>query len=873
MNIYIYTYDISQNLKLVGDIRKIDFFLFSFFCTGKMTSKTLKTVVANFKEIYDRVTDAEYTDAYYDLYMFFEHTLNTCFELIEEINSKMSKNRSGSEIIHRGRVTKTKTFSDSDLSFLKENHSFIFEFKQTLMDDMYSEDSQQKGLEYIENLYKDISNTTSNVSILCDIFGVIFREEKCDLEDTNIGRIFKKYLEKPPIVNTVVKSPVYSQAVQSPKPKNGFFGYFSQNTPVVSLRKIPEKIVPTEDQMEAIEEGQKILLTCWLVKNNTVMGGGKTVMTAYMAIEAGIANFLAIGYNSLGRETWDKINDKTPLGYARYNNSRSNDGYITYPGLVGGKSGKLRNGILERIGNAKSDAYYKITPKMQEFIDRGIYVVFDEYSNTKNNTSLAFRATKCIILAIKKKFIETGGKNKSRVLMLSGTTYVNVTEMVDFFELAGINTADKLIDAKNPNSGVDQIVDFCEKADYELTHQVLREHPIYTGEIGKTHLAIANLYSTVINEHYIIVAKPPDIKFALNGENLYLKLSTRRENALMTILERFDELLKDSNGKKNIGNIAKISAMKENQKIEAVVRKILDEAEKNPTMKFVIMASYIPNINIIFKLLTSLNPVMIVGEVKEKVRKARIAAFQETNTKCRVFIGNISMCSTSIDLHDTHGGFPRHMYIFPNYLLLDSQQAQNRIYRYGLMSDARVSIVYAICKIKEESLLRSYSSKGRNLELAMTKQKLKGATYIKDYVDVFEQWTRVPNFIPYESIDDDNFFDDNELADQCECADIVDTTLELFQGLTFNDIWAANEEQIDIWFEELEMPHTDSSSQDRYELSLELHRNRIFQLEDDIATIEDSYYEEYMYKTLEEARLDFGIIDKQGKFIVTSQYI
>ena len=139
--------------------------------------------------------------------------------------------------------------------------------------------------------------------------------------------------------------------------------------------------------------------------------------------------------------------------------------------------------------------------------------------------------------------------------------------------------------------------------------------------------------------------------------------------------------------------------MIENYKIHTLVRIIRHALNTHPTMKIVVGASYIHTLETVKNILEE-SPqygevVLVNGEVKMSERPALIFKFQESNTKCRVMVGNLKTISTGIDLDDQDGRFPRLALILPNYEAITQYQFAGRIMRLGTKSNAILLTIYA----------------------------------------------------------------------------------------------------------------------------------------------------------------------------------
>src|SRR5690606_34435148 len=134
------------------------------------------------------------------------------------------------------------------------------------------------------------------------------------------------------------------------------------------------------------------------------------------------------------------------------------------------------------------------------------------------------------------------------------------------------------------------------------------------------------------------------------------------------------------------------------------------DLENDPNCKVVIFVSYTETITKLALSLQDYSPLLLFGDIKEKDRPRLVNTFQN-DPNHRLLIGNLKVGGDSIDLHDTHGGQPRRMYIVPNYSIIDLHQGTGRIYRDGSRSDAYIRFVYGKVAHKETSILDALSRK------------------------------------------------------------------------------------------------------------------------------------------------------------------
>mgnify|MGYP002393102404 CR=1 FL=1 len=429
------------------------------------------------------------------------------------------------------------------------------------------------------------------------------------------------------------------------------------------------------------------------------MGAGKSFVAFHNA-RAQKLPILVIAPKS-ARYTWIKWFKKHGIVFR---------GFIPYS-MLGGKTNKseshviseIKHGLLVREDWVDSNGHRQVrfipTSKLQRLLDQGTMFVIDESQNLKRRTALVTKAAHALMDVVRMSTI-------SKWSFLSGTLADKPEFATNVFRLIGLIKHNEIVHSgigghsKYEDSGLQDIVEFARALDEDTTRRVIGYRNLETMKATSARSLAVDLYVNVIKTH-ISGGVIPEIYYDLDAANGEYEMTQVELNAFARALESF----LDAVGYDSTTGTIDTQNMKLDQYGTAIntihdslvnptIRAVLTELQQ-PGRKCVIFCTYNSTVSDMRGKFRQINidPIVIDGFVKSDDRGPLIDLFNEDRHQ-RVIILKTKIGATNISLHDTDGRYPRTSFIMPTFDMINTVQAAYRIYRVGLMSDAKVRIVY-----------------------------------------------------------------------------------------------------------------------------------------------------------------------------------
>lgn len=413
---------------------------------------------------------------------------------------------------------------------------------------------------------------------------------------------------------------------------------------------------------------------------------------------------------------------------------------------------QMENGSI--VDMEKTD--FTCTQKYLDMIKEGTLLVIDEIQNVKNMNN-QLDACKELIRPI----VEAYNRDKtspSRVVLLSGSPVDKKVQIVHFYRLLNIMVNDRL-SVYNPQTreimwrGMKEINDYCinnfSKKRTEDIQQSLGMDPRYPSYYGwMLESYCYTLFKKLIIPQFSNAMEPVKIPVVITKQNAYYAMGDKTNTEL---LKKGVGLLKQAtrfnhenqtvdmghNGAESLRGVTRALILIETSKIKLFARVAKKALDTNPKQKVVICVNYTETINDLITLLSKYNPLRLDGSMSHIRRGEVLRNFQAGNTTYRLLIGNITVCSSGIDLDDQFGTYPRLCLVSPNYSTILLYQLSHRFHRINTKSNSLIHFV--LCKEATELPILNALARKSNVMKEITDSQVKnGVIFPGDYQSWYE---------------------------------------------------------------------------------------------------------------------------------------
>ena len=378
------------------------------------------------------------------------------------------------------------------------------------------------------------------------------------------------------------------------------------------------------------------------------------------------------------------------------------------------------------------------TPLLQSMLDEGALVVIDEIQNVKN-LSTQFHACRAIIT----KAMESA---KSRVLMISGSPIDKKEQAVHLFRCLGVMKSQKMIefnlrDFAYEDAGFFEIVQFCKRYSIlnDADDMILQSRRGVTECVRLTY----RLFQRVVKRRLSSSMTPPTSATTLSKKNGFFEI---RDPESRTLLEQAVDRLSNvtrydpenrtvdfgRNGARIIAAITYAMMQLETAKISTFERLASERLSKDENNKVVLCVNYTATIDDLVEKLKMFEPLVLRGSMDFKRREKTLAKFQAPNNEHRLLIANLAVISTGIDLDDKDGGYPRTVFVSPQYGCIQLYQLCHRFQRIDTKSSCDIFMVYGK-HASETRILDALSRKSEIMKETTEKQVKSGVVFPGDF--------------------------------------------------------------------------------------------------------------------------------------------
>jgi len=368
-----------------------------------------------------------------------------------------------------------------------------------------------------------------------------------------------------------------------------------------------------------------------------------------------------------------------------------------------------------------------------------------------------------------KRFELINNPGNSRIILLSGSPIDKKKQVIHFYRALGIIESERLT-VFNPQNFDVIWKGMAEIEDYFINHWGIQEVENIKSQFifGKPRPHELEeycylLFNKIMKKQICNSMNPPPQTTKIYKRNAFYTLGIEHE---VELLMKGVELLRKAtrfnhttntidfghNGMETIQGVIRALTMIETSKISLFVRIAQTALEENPNQKVVICVNYTETVNDLMELLIQYNPLRMDGSQSDVQRGIVIDLFQQHNNSHRLLIGNLSVCSTGIDLDDQHGSYPRLCIVSPNYSTITLYQLSHRFQRANTKSNSTIHFVF--CKESAELPILNALAKKSNVMKEITEEQVDyGIVFPGDY-EIWEDPDDINNvFLTKEQID------------------------------------------------------------------------------------------------------------------------
>lgn len=466
----------------------------------------------------------------------------------------------------------------------------------------------------------------------------------------------------------------------------------------------------------------------------SMLGAGKTFTASHLALDASLGFRHAIVVAPLSvRPKW--------LDMARTFGVPIRD-VISFCALRSTRCRQPKHGLLQRrdrtvrimaddvpthidkVDFAASSDYLRL-------VSEGVLLVIDEVQNIKN-VSAQFRACRALIGPIVDAFTAAASPEcaPSRALLLSGSPVDRKEQIVTLLRTMHVMKSDEL-SAYNLGAGrlewrgLKEIQEHCLTLDAGTVTRMLGDVTCVAPDAAEHCYA---LFQEVIKPAYASAMPVPETTSRITKVNAFHEIHGERDRELLSqavgALTRV--VMGNSGAEGGVGATRRSQGLMAFRGVTLAMRQI-ETAKigtfsrlaraclmKEPHRKVVICVGFGATVRDLCTDLADFRPLVVTGRTSVRDRGRRLERFQRADDICRLLIGNLTACSTGIDLDDKDGRFPRTALVSPNPITL--YQFGHRFHRAGSRSDADVRFVYGKHAAEENVLAVMYSKSCTNIE-------------------------------------------------------------------------------------------------------------------------------------------------------------
>lgn len=410
-------------------------------------------------------------------------------------------------------------------------------------------------------------------------------------------------------------------------------------------------------------------------------GAGKTSLAIWLAQHYRMAIFVLCPAKL--RQNWKEATAEYSvdyLGSASYEllrSKRDDNPYLSY--------------------DPDTNEYTATQATMDLLYDRSVLVCVDEVQHAKNNTAQA-ASLASFLECINYPSVYGQKECPSRWLLMSGTPFDKTKHAAQFLRLAGYapNTSE------HTHESLAQTLEICREVDPGIAYEKITKGNLW------------DLYKTIVKPRLTSSMPKPRSGFKKYSFNTFFDTHDpkvkRRVDEAVEALRRATEKKEKKKGR--LGDIVRAMVALHAAKVEIYHEPVRRLLSRTTTDKVIFLTEYDGSTARIGALLEDYAPVVITGRTPMRKRQELVREFNTEPGK-RLLIAKLEVIGEGFDLHDRVGDSRRHIFILPNYKIINIVQGLNRVDRVGRKSDIGVYIAYVegVAGALESSILEKVYEK------------------------------------------------------------------------------------------------------------------------------------------------------------------
>lgn len=378
------------------------------------------------------------------------------------------------------------------------------------------------------------------------------------------------------------------------------------------------------------------------------------------------------------------------------------------------------HGLLRRkISIRDKRVQFRSTRKFENMMQRGCLVVLDEVQHAKNQT---------ITNAACRELVKAAGRtSNSKALFLSGTLFDKKNHALSVLRYTAVaSTTDLHVSALEARDMVRE----SGRAAEPLPKETAAPDEFHDYLYRSLQRVLPDLASSMTQQEF---AK--DVALHLFSGSFDCADEERKvAQAAVARLRRACALVRCEDAELRREAMAAITlAMHdiESAKADTFIRLAKATLDADPTNKVVVALNFLGTVARVTDALSMYRPMTLTGACSATRRHACVSRFQQPSTTDRLLVGNLSVLSTGIDLHDCHGAFKRTCYASPNFAAITLHQLFHRFLRNGSASASDVYLVH-LRGCHEQNVLSSLMRKSGVMREVAPGHAESGVRFISD---------------------------------------------------------------------------------------------------------------------------------------------